>query len=56
MTWRVGRFGGKWLVERVIGAVVGSVPLIRRRAQFVGAKDLADLLIRVTGILYRRRR
>jgi hypothetical protein len=43
-------FGGKWLVERVIGAVVGSVPLINRAAQSLSArKDLADLLIGVTG-------
>jgi len=43
-------FGGKWLVERVIGAVVGSVPLINRAARSLSArKDLADLLIGVTG-------
>jgi flavin-dependent dehydrogenase len=43
-------FGGKWLVERVIGAVVGSVPLINRAARSLSArKDLADMLIGVTG-------
>ena len=43
-------FGGKWVVERVIGAVVGSVPLINRAARSLSArKDLADLLIGVTG-------
>lgn len=43
-------FGGKWLVERVIGAVVGAAPLINRAALRLAArKDLADLLIGVTG-------
>jgi geranylgeranyl reductase family protein len=43
-------FGGKWLVERVIGAVVGSPRLINRAARNLAArKDLADLLIGVTG-------
>ncbi|HTE43719.1 MAG TPA: FAD-dependent monooxygenase, partial [Gemmatimonadaceae bacterium] len=43
-------FGGKWLVERVIGAVVGTAPLINRAARGLSArKDLADLLIGVTG-------
>jgi menaquinone-9 beta-reductase len=43
-------FGGKWLVERVIGAVVASVPLINRAARSLSTrKDLADLLIGVTG-------
>jgi flavin-dependent dehydrogenase len=43
-------FGGKWVVERVIGAVVGSVPLINRAARNLSVrKDLADLLIGVTG-------
>jgi flavin-dependent dehydrogenase len=43
-------FGGKWLVERVIGAVVGTTPLINRAARGLAArKDLADLLIGVTG-------
>jgi len=43
-------FGGKWIVERVIGAVVGSPRLINRAAERLSArKDLADLLIGVTG-------
>lgn len=43
-------FGGKWLVERVIAAVVGSPTLINRAAKNLAArKDLADLLIGVTG-------
>jgi len=43
-------FRGKWIVERVIGAVVGSSPLINRAARRLAAqKDLADLLIGVTG-------
>jgi flavin-dependent dehydrogenase len=43
-------FRGKWIVERVIGAVVGAAPLINRAASRLSArKDLADLLIGVTG-------
>jgi flavin-dependent dehydrogenase len=43
-------FGGKWVVERVIGAVVGITPLINRAARrLADRKDLADLLIGVTG-------
>jgi flavin-dependent dehydrogenase len=43
-------FGGKWIVERVIGAVVASPRLINRAARHLAArKDLADLLIGVTG-------
>ena len=43
-------FGGKWVVERVIGAVVASPRLINRVARRLAArKDLADLLIGVTG-------
>jgi len=43
-------FRGKWIVERAIGAVVGTVPLINRAARSLSArKDLADLLIGVTG-------
>lgn len=43
-------FRGKWIVERAIGAVVGSVPLINRAARALSVrKDLADLLIGVTG-------
>jgi flavin-dependent dehydrogenase len=47
---RRAEFGGKWLVERVIGAVVGAPPLINRAAHGLSArKDLADLLVGVTG-------
>ena len=47
---RRAEFRGKWIVERAIGAVVGSVPLINRAAKGLSArKDLADLLIGVTG-------
>jgi len=47
---RRAEFGGKWIVERVIGAVVGATPLINRAARGLSArKDLADLLIGVTG-------
>jgi len=43
-------FGGKWFVERVIGAVVVSMPLINRAARSLSArKAMADLLIGVTG-------
>ena len=43
-------FGGKWIVERVIGAVVGAAPLLNRAAARLSRrKDLADLLIGVTG-------
>jgi menaquinone-9 beta-reductase len=43
-------FGGKWIVERVIAAVVGSPALINRAARNLSTrKDLADLLIGVTG-------
>lgn len=41
---------GKWFVERVIGAVVANPWLINRAARnLAGRKDLADLLIGVTG-------
>ena len=43
-------FGGKWIVERVIGAVIASPPLINRAARSLSSrKDLADLLVGVTG-------
>lgn len=49
-TARRAEFGGKWFVERVIGACVGIAPLINRAAPRLAArKDLADLLIGVTG-------
>ena len=47
---RKKEFGGKWIVEKAIGAVVGAAPLINRAAKSLSArKDLADLLIGVTG-------
>lgn len=47
---RRSEFGGKWLVERIIGAVVASPRLMNRAARRLAArKDLADLLIGVTG-------
>ncbi len=49
-TARRKEFGGKWLVERVIGTVVASPPLINRAARNLEAnKPAADLLIGVTG-------
>ncbi len=43
-------FGGKWIVERVIGAVVGAAQAHHsRRVTAAQRKDLADLLIGVTG-------
>jgi menaquinone-9 beta-reductase len=43
-------FAGKWIVERVIAAVVGSPWLINRAAGALSRRrDLADLLIGVTG-------
>jgi flavin-dependent dehydrogenase len=49
-TRRRKEFSGKWLVERVIGAVVGSAPLINRAARNLSVrKPEADLLIGVTG-------
>ncbi len=47
---RVAEFRHKWLVERVIGAAVGSPMLMNHAARVLGARrDLADLLIGVTG-------
>ncbi len=43
-------FGGKWIVERVIAAVVASPWLINRAARTLARRrDMADLLIGVTG-------
>ncbi|MEO5567517.1 MAG: FAD-dependent monooxygenase [Gemmatimonadaceae bacterium] len=43
-------FGGKWIVERVIAAVIAKPWLINRVAGTLsGRRDLADLLIGVTG-------
>jgi flavin-dependent dehydrogenase len=43
-------FGGKWIVERVVAAVVANPWLINRAAATLSRRrDLADLLIGVTG-------
>jgi flavin-dependent dehydrogenase len=43
-------FGGKWIVERVIAAVVANPWLINRAAKTLSRRrDMADLLIGVTG-------
>lgn len=43
-------FGGKWVVERVIAAIVATPWLINRAARTLSRRrDLADLLIGVTG-------
>jgi flavin-dependent dehydrogenase len=43
-------FGGKWIVEWMIGAVVASPWLMNRAARVLAArKDMADLLVGVTG-------
>src|SRR5690348_5426309 len=43
-------FGGKWIVEWIIGAVVASPRLMNRAARVLAArKDMADLLVGVTG-------
>jgi flavin-dependent dehydrogenase len=47
---RRAEFGGKWIVERAISAVVGWAPLINRAARNLSRrKRFADLLIGVTG-------
>lgn len=43
-------FGGKWMVEWIIAAVVGSPRLMNRAARVLAVrKDMADLLVGVTG-------
>ena len=43
-------FGGKWMVERMVGLAVGFPPLINRVASVLARrKDMADLLVGVTG-------
>jgi menaquinone-9 beta-reductase len=43
-------FGGKWIVERLIGGAVASRFLMNRAARALAARrDLADLLVGVTG-------
>ena len=47
---RRATFGGKWIVERVIAAVVANPWLINRAARTLSRRrDMADLLIGVTG-------
>ena len=47
---RRSEFGGKWLVERLIAAVVASPRLMNRAARVLATrKDMADLLVGVTG-------
>ena len=43
-------FGGKWIVEWIVGAVVASPWLMNRTSRVLAArKDMADLLVGVTG-------
>ena len=43
-------FGGKWIVEWIIGAVVGSPRVMNRAARVLAIrKHMADLLVGVTG-------
>jgi len=43
-------FGGKWVVERLVGAAVGSPVLINHAARVLSRRrDMADLLVGVTG-------
>jgi geranylgeranyl reductase family protein len=47
---RRAEFGGKWMVERLIGAAVGFAPAINYFARTLASrKDMADLLVGVTG-------
>jgi flavin-dependent dehydrogenase len=47
---RRAAFRGKWLVERIIGAVVDVTPLMNRAARTLARRrDLADLLVGVAG-------
>jgi menaquinone-9 beta-reductase len=43
-------FGGKWVVERMVGAGVAFAPVVNRAVRALAArKDMADLLVGVTG-------
>src|SRR5690242_19002669 len=43
-------FSGKWKIEKIIGTVVASPPLINRAARVLSKRrDMADLLIGVVG-------
>ncbi len=47
---RKREFGGKWWVEKIIGASVSFPRVVNRAARaLAGRKDLADLLVGVTG-------
>jgi flavin-dependent dehydrogenase len=47
---RRAEFRGKWIVERLIGAIIGFAPAINHFGRTLEArKDMADLLIGVTG-------
>jgi flavin-dependent dehydrogenase len=47
---RRAEFGGKWLVERLVGTAVSVPPLIERAVDALSRrKDLADLFVGVTG-------
>jgi geranylgeranyl reductase family protein len=47
---RRATFGGKWIVERAIGAAVAAAPLMNRAAAALSRrKDMADLLVGVVG-------
>jgi menaquinone-9 beta-reductase len=47
---RRDNFGGKWMVERLVGLTVGWAPLMNRAARGLASRrDLADTLVGVTG-------
>jgi menaquinone-9 beta-reductase len=48
--WRRREFGGKWLVERMIGLSISWTPLLERAARTLSVdREMADLLVGVTG-------
>jgi flavin-dependent dehydrogenase len=47
---RRAEFGGKWIVERLIGAAIGYAPAMNYFSRTLESrKDMADLLVGVTG-------
>ena len=47
---RKAEFGGKWLVEKLVGAAVASPPVLNHIARTLARrKDMADLLVGVAG-------
>jgi menaquinone-9 beta-reductase len=43
-------FSGKWLVEKIIGTIIASPPLVNRAAKVLSRRrDMADLLVGVVG-------